>query len=149
MKQNLLIAFLIALTLITIQSCNSSNNKNSKINDSSRKLSETDSKHKILGPKIAKEELDRFLKDSSYNLFNGEVLINDEQTLISIAEPILFNAYGKEQIISEKPYEIYLFGDYWLMMGTFPEFPVGMKGGTFIFAINRKTCEVIGIAHGK
>ncbi|MEI6124550.1 MAG: NTF2 fold immunity protein [Bacteroidota bacterium] len=146
MKQNLLIAFLIAIFLLTNQSCNRNNNNNSKINESKRELSKTDSQYKILGQNIAKKELDRFLKDSTYNLFKGEVLINDEQTLIKIVEPILFNIYGQEQIVSERPYETYLFDDYWLMRGTLPK---GMKGGTFSIAINRKTCEVIGITHGK
>jgi hypothetical protein len=120
MKQKLVIAFLSALFLLTNQSCNRTSNNNSAIRESGIK----ERKHNVLGEKIAKEELDRFLKDSSCNLFKGEVLIKDEQTLIKIAEPILFNIYGEIQIVSERPYETYLFDDYWLMMGTLPE---GMK----------------------
>jgi hypothetical protein len=96
--------------------------------------------------KPVKEELDGFIKDSTNNLLRGEILINNEKELIQIVEPILFKIYGKNKIIQERPYDVYLFGDYWMLTGTLPE---GMKGGTFSIGINRKTCEVVGISHGK
>ncbi len=97
----------------------------------------------IPGPKW---ELNRFLKDSTANLLRHEILIKDTTQLISIAETILFDIYGKQEIIGERPYEIHLYGDYWIMMGTLPE---GWQGGTFTIVINRRTCEVKGISHGK
>jgi len=100
----------------------------------------------FIGKEWGKKVLDRYLTDTSANLFHNRILIQDTTTLILIAEPILFDIYGKNQIIDEKPYEIYLYGDYWLMMGTLPE---GWQGGTFSIVINRKTCEVKGISHGK
>jgi hypothetical protein len=98
------------------------------------------------GEVIAKQELDKFLEDSTANLLRKEILIKDKRKLISVVEPILFDVYGKQKILEERPYEIYLFGDYWIMMGTLPN---GMKGGTFTIVINRRTCEVKGISHGK
>jgi len=100
----------------------------------------------FLGKEIAKEELTKFIHSPSTNLVKGRVLIKSREMLISIAEPILFEIYGKKDIISERPYEVYLLGDYWLMKGTLPSH---MIGGTFTIAINRKTCEIIGITHGK
>ena len=100
----------------------------------------------FIGKEWGKKVLDRFLTDTSANLFHNRILIQDTTTLILIAEPILFDIYGKNQIIDERPYEIYLYGDYWLMMGTLAE---DWQGGTFSFVINRKTCEVKGISHGK
>jgi hypothetical protein len=32
------------------------------------------------------------------------------------------------------------------MMGTLPK---GSLGGTFSIVVNRKTCEILGISHGK
>ena len=98
------------------------------------------------GSEYARLELEGFLNDSTMNLFRGKVLINNKEELIAFAEPLLFKIYGKENIVSERPYEIYLFDDNWIMMGTLPE---GWLGGTFSIAINRKTCEVLGITHGK
>ena len=98
------------------------------------------------GEQSAKEELQRFLVDSTMNLVKGEILIKDQEALISIAEPILFGVYGKNEIMDERPYEIYQFDDYWIMFGTMPK---DMMGGTFTIVINRKTCKVVGISHGK
>jgi hypothetical protein len=100
----------------------------------------------FLGEEIARDELAIFIKNRHANPLQGRVLIANKEMLISIAEPILFELFGKEDIISSRPYEAYLFEDYWIMMGTLPS---GMKGGTFTIAINQKTCEVIGITHGK
>jgi hypothetical protein len=100
----------------------------------------------FLGKDFAKTELEKFINDPKSNISKGRILITNKEMLISIAEPILFEIYGKEDIIDERPYEIYLFDDYWYMTGTLPK---NMKGGTFSIVINRKTCEVVGISHGK
>ena len=139
-----LIVILIAILAL---SCNDNKRYSSINNDSKIIFNLADSlKRAYDGEIYSKEQLERFIGDSTTNLLQGEILINDKQTLIEIAEPILFRVYGKENIISERPYEIYLFGDYWIMNGTMP---LSMKGGTFTIAINRKTCKVIGITHGK
>jgi len=76
-------------------------------------------------------------------------------------EPILFQIFREKTIINERPYEAYLFDDYWVMMGTMKALPppvllsngtqrVAMQcGGTFTIVINRRTCEIIGITHGE
>ena len=95
---------------------------------------------------LAKEELEGFLKDTTKNLLRGKILIDDKEELVQLTEPILFNIYGKAKIISERPYEVYLFGDFWYMTGTLRN---SSEGGTFSIAINKKTCEIVGISHGK
>ena len=135
------------MSAIFVLSCNRNKKESSRDNNSIMIFNLSDSVNRAFaGENYSREQLERFLNDSSENLLNGEILIYDKQTLIDIAEPILFNVYGKETIINERPYEIYLFGDIWFMNGTMPR---QMKGGTFSIAINRKTCEVIGITHGK
>jgi len=143
-RKIIIIATILSVCCI-FHSCNDSGKKAEDKNLKTITQNNHPGKHKLLGKEVAKEELERYLADTNYNLFRGEVLIKDEQTLLSIAEPILFNLYSKEEIIAERPYEIYQFGDYWIMLGTMEY----QKGGTFSFAINKKTCEVLGISHGK
>lgn len=123
--------------------------KNQKISSNKNldSLEKIDSSNKtFLGPAYAKIELERFLNDTTINVLRSEVIINSKEKLIAIAEPILFDIYGKENILKERPYEIYLIDDYWIMSGTLPK---GWLGGTFSIVINRKNCEVIGVSHGK
>jgi len=149
MKKNYIFDLLvigIAIAIFAI-SCNNNKRWSANDNDSTIIFNLSDSSKRVFaGEFYLKGQLEQFLSDSTTNLFQGEILINDMQTLIKIAEPILFKIYGKENIINERPYEIYLFGDYWIMNGTMPP---DMKGGTFTIAINRKTCKVIGITHGE
>jgi hypothetical protein len=127
--------------------CKKSQRTDNYLNDLVKIAENNDSSKRVfIGSEYAKLELEGFLRDSTTNLFRGKVLINSKEELILFAEPLLFKIYGKENIVSERPYEIYLFGDNWIMMGTLP---AGWLGGTFSIAINRKTCEVLGITHGK
>ena len=141
-----MIYYIITITVLVL-SCNNRQRGSSNDNDSKLIFNHSDSSKRFFeGEKSAKKQLEKFLSDSTADLLKGEILINDKQTLIKIVEPILFKGYGRENIINQRPYEIYLFGDYWIMNGTMP---VNMLGGTFTIAINRRTCKVVGITHGK
>ncbi len=138
---------LTLLFVISFFGCVKSSRIDNNKADSLTKIETIDSLNRVfIGPEFARIVLEGFLKDSTKNLLKGKVLIGNKEKLISIAEPILFDIYGRQEILDERPYEIYLFGDYWIMMGTLSE---GWKGGTFTIIINRITCEVIGISHGK
>jgi hypothetical protein len=136
------------LFIIFIIGCNKPNSVSSKNIDTLHyKLVIADSANKeFIGKEFAELELKRFIEDSSYNVVNGVVLINTKNDLIQFAEPFLFKIYGQKEILDERPYEVHLFGDNWLMMGTLPK---GSLGGTFSIVVNRKTCEILGISHGK
>jgi hypothetical protein len=137
----------LILGILIFVSCNKSQRTGYYINDTLDKIEKIDTVNRVfVGSEYAKIELEGFLKDSAVNLFRDNILINSKKELISFAEPILFKIYGKGNIRSERPYEVYLFGDNWIMMGTLP---IGSLGGTFSIVINRKTCEIIGITHGK
>ena len=73
-------------------------------------------------------------------------VLPDKKTAISVAEPILFNGYGKDQIIAEKPYNVALIDGYWIMSGTLPD---GYVGGTFLIVLSEKNGRVIKMTHGK
>jgi hypothetical protein len=147
MKKFLRLGFLVVATAVFALSCINKERYSSKKNDLELIFNLSDSLTRAYDGEIfSREQLELFLGDSTTNLLQGDILVNDEKTLIEITEPILFQVYGKGQILNERPYEIYLFGDYWIMNGTMPR---DMKGGTFTIAINRRTCKVIGITHGK
>jgi hypothetical protein len=98
----------------------------------------------VLGEKIAKQEITEALKRNRKPFY--DTLITDKETAIAMAEPLLFKIYGKEEIKSERPYEIYLIDGYWYISGTLPK---GYKGGTFIIIINSINGEVIKLIHEK
>jgi hypothetical protein len=91
--------------------------------------------------------LNKFLTDTTYNAFNDELLVPDEETAIKIAEIFLFKNYSKREIVKEKPYKIGLVNNYWIIIGSLPSYY--KKGGTFEMVINSKDGKVIGITHSK
>lgn len=133
------------LITIIILGCSGRQNKTS-INNDTDVTCKKDSINWVLGDtEFSKKEIERYLNEPSANLLKDHVLINNQQDLIQIAETILFKIYGKQLIIHERPYIINLIGDYWIMEGTLH----AELGGTFCIVIDRKTCEVKGISHGK
>lgn len=73
-------------------------------------------------------------------------LILKKENAIDYAENILFELYGKEKIESQKPYQIHLISDYWVMTGTLPK---GMKGGTFELVFDSWNGKILILNHGK
>ena len=63
-----------------------------------------------------------------------------------MAEYILFNIYGKDNIENQKPYETHLIENHWVISGTLQK---GMKGGTFLIIIDARNSKVLKISHGK
>lgn len=121
--------FLLSLLLITVSSC-------------------AQNKRLVLGEENAKEELKIALsKKSQHNVVDYKrIILKDSTTAIKIAEPILFDIYGKENIEKQRPYEIYLLENYWIISGTLPE---GYMGGTFLIIIDARNSQIIKITHGK
>lgn len=97
------------------------------------------------GIEAAKTRIKEVLSDKSYKPFY-DTLIKDKKTAIAIAEPILFNIYGKKNIIKQKPYDCYLADGYWDITGNFPK---GWVGGVFEIIISAKDGRVVKIIHGK
>ena len=98
----------------------------------------------VIGEKVAKQEIKESLKGNAKPFY--DTLITEKSTAIAIAEVLLFKIYGKENITSERPYEIYRIDGYWFISGTLPK---GYLGGTFIIIINSINGEVIKLIHGK
>ena len=121
--------FFLSLLLIALSSC-------------------AQNKRLVLGVENANEELKIALsKKSQHNVIdNKKLVIKDSATAIKIVEPILFDIYGKEKIEKQRPYEIYLLENYWVISGTLPE---NYVGGTFLIIIDARNSKIIKITHGK
>lgn len=101
-----------------------------------------------LGKQQAKSELQRALsQQKQHNVVdNKTLLIKNKDTAIKIAESILFDIYGKENILKQQPYESYLIENHWVISGTLQK---GYSGGTFLIIINALNGKVIKITLGK
>jgi len=101
-----------------------------------------------LGKDYANEELKSALTDTiKHNLINNSTrIIKDSLTATTIAETVLFNLYGKTNIIKQQPYEINHINNYWVLNGTLPK---GTLGGTFLIIIDDRNSRIIRITHGK
>ncbi|MBO0358112.1 hypothetical protein J0X19_09170 [Hymenobacter sp. BT186] len=100
------------------------------------------------GQKAAIELLQAALKDSTlHNVVSSQkMLIGSSTVAVQVAEPILFNIYGKENIQSQRPYTVHLIDNYWVLAG---RLPAGYEGGTFLLIMDARNSKVIRITHGK
>jgi hypothetical protein len=98
--------------------------------------------------KILEEYIDSMLIDSvNFNeIDNKKIIIKTESQFVSIIEPILFDIYGKEQIIDERPYEVYFVKNYWIISGYLPP---NVEGVYFEAIMDARNCEIIRIEHGE
>jgi len=146
MKTTILAASVFIIQILAISCVNSTQNTQEKKATITSNNGIDTTTTILMGEEFAKLELNRFITDTLTMARERRVLIHNKEKMISLAEPILFDIYGKQNILNEKPYEIYQIGDYMIMMGTLRK---GYVGGVFSIAINRYNCEVIGISHGK
>lgn|SRR5690348_3511854 len=100
------------------------------------------------GKSYAQEQLKLSLNDKTlHNVIDNKAqIIKDSLTAINVAEPILFSIYGKDNIIKQRPYEIYFIDNYWVISGTLPK---NYIGGTFLIIIDSRDSKIIRITHGK
>ena len=86
-------------------------------NNESAVTSTHSTNHLILGEETAKKQLKEALEGKAQR-YTLDTLKKKASTAIAIVEPILFELYGKQQIISERPYEVYLLDGYWISKPT-------------------------------
>lgn len=107
---------------------------------------QTSQSRTILGVEYAKRELKNALADKEEKQIFIDTLISDKESAISISETILFRIYGKENIVRQRPYEIYRINEYWILNGTLP---TGKLGGSFLIILKSTNGEIIRLRHGK
>ncbi|OGS69964.1 MAG: hypothetical protein A3F91_11570 [Flavobacteria bacterium RIFCSPLOWO2_12_FULL_35_11] len=94
----------------------------------------------------AEQLLDYALKNKSERKIMESPLIPKKENAINYAENILFELYGKENIIKEKPYQIHLINDYWIITGTLPK---DWVGGVFEMVFDSWNGKILILEHGK
>ena len=96
--------------------------------------------------KLSDKEILKEINDCKLFEIDKEKEINDEVSAISVAEPILFSSYGKENILKQRPYKIGKVQNYWVIYGTFNSLGFG---GVFEIIIDSKNGKIVRLTHGK
>lgn len=96
--------------------------------------------------KLSDKEILKEINDCILFEIDKEKEINDEVSAISVAEPILFSSYGKENILKQRPYKIGKVQNYWVIYGSHPKPQIG---GVFEIIINSKTGRIVKVTHGE
>lgn len=136
--------------LIALGACNSSsdNNQSGQLVDNSKVSLDSfplPHDHDTLGKVFARQQLHELL-DGKGQPFTWDTLIRNSTTAIAMVEPLLFDIFGKDQILSERPYEVYLIDGFWYLSGTIPK---GRKGGGFEIILSAKDAKIIRLTHYK
>lgn len=108
-----------------------------------------DSKNRIgLSKEAAEYQLKEVLVNNKlHNIINSkDKIIKNQETLISVIEPILFDIYGKKNIEYQKPYKINDFENYYVVNGTLDK---NFVGGTFLLIIDKRNAQILKMTHGK
>ncbi|MDJ1481790.1 NTF2 fold immunity protein [Cytophagaceae bacterium YF14B1] len=104
------------------------------------------SKHTTLGEEYARKFLTDVQQGKGSLLSQVVPVVRDKETAIAIAEAVLFKIYGKDQIIKQRPYEVYQIENHWVLFGMLPE---DTKGRVFEIAIDAQDGRIVGLTHGK
>jgi len=99
----------------------------------------------VLGEQHARQQVLSIVRKAPVKAF-AKLLLPTKAVAIAVAEPVLFNIYGKQQIVQERPYEAYLINGYWYISGTLPE---EYEGGTFEIIIEANNGRVVHLIHDK
>lgn len=101
----------------------------------------TQQKDTIITLAIVSPEKPIFIEDG-INLTRKK-LVPDEETAFNIAIAVLSNIYGKKQLESESPFNVYLRDSIWVVYGTQKH----QKGGFSYIEINSREGRVLKISH--
>lgn len=84
-----------------------------------------------------------FSQTHSYVPKNG--FIPDEKTAITVAEAVLVEIYGENQIKGEQPFSAKLEGEVWIVTGSIHT----PNGGAAEIRISKKDGCILHVTHGK
>ncbi|MDM1355894.1 NTF2 fold immunity protein [Myroides marinus] len=74
-------------------------------------------------------------------------IISNDSTAVKVVEQILFNMYGEDNIVKQRPYSVVLKHDsIWSIQGKLLN---GWDGGVFYIELNKNTGKVEKIFHDK
>lgn len=104
-----------------------------------------------LSEDFAKKRVKEVLMDTTVRPWtrgkDGIILVKTREAAISIAEAILFDIYGEEKILAERPYGVHKIDVYWFVSGSLPR--LYTFGGGFEIIIDSRDAGVISVTHYK
>jgi hypothetical protein len=75
--------------------------------------------------------------------------VPDEATAVAVAEAVLIPVYGKDTILSERPFKAVLRGEKWTVTGSVPCNSPGLPcpGGEAVVWVSKKTGQILFMTH--
>ncbi len=104
-----------------------------------------DGEHSVLGEAYAQQQVRQLIQAPPRAAF-VRPLLPTKTVAVAVVEPMLFAIYGKENIMRQRPYEVYLVDGVWYLSGTLPR---GGLGGTFEILVDATNGRVLSLTHGK
>jgi len=104
------------------------------------------SDRRVMGKEYAEKHLMLALQNNADRTKMNEKLILTKTNAIKYAELILFEKYNKDNIEFQKPYQVYLIDDYWIIYGTLPK---KYLGGVFSIVFDSWNGRILRLTHGK
>jgi len=80
-----------------------------------------------------------------YILWDKKLVLPNKDVAIKVAEPILFSIYGEKNILKQKPYNVSLRENKWIITGTVHS----EKGGSFLIILDARNSKVLRVIHEK
>ncbi|WP_165822238.1 NTF2 fold immunity protein [Hymenobacter edaphi] len=99
-----------------------------------------------IGEQEARKRLQQGLRIEKIYPASAARQIATADEAIAAAEPVLFEQYGRENILSQRPYEGYLLDGFWFIQGTLPA-GGDVVGGTFEIAFTAKSGRIVHLTH--
>ncbi len=139
--KRIIVCLMLPCIIILVAACNNSHQK------------ENVSKYNYVGEKSFSDI--SFVRDSIYmegvdplGVYSREGgIVPNQESAIGIAEIVLFNIYGEEKIVKQRPYNISLINNsYWQIDGNLKE---GYEGGCFHISIDKRDGRILSIFHEK
>lgn len=92
-----------------------------------------------------------FTEEAIHSYRPNEGFVPSEQTAKTIAESVLIQIYGKENIEKQKPFKVMLKDKTWIIEGSTPADRGGRiyLGGVFTIHISKLTGEIFFLTHSK
>ena len=106
---------------------------------------------KTIGTKEAILFVNESTKKTKHSLvkYLDKKLVTDSVEAVKIAETILFKVIGENEIINQRPYEVYFISDFWYIRGTSVKEnspPTMLGGGQFNIIIDSYDSKVVLIS---
>jgi hypothetical protein len=88
-------------------------------------------------------------QSKSVSFIPKDGFVPDAATAVAVAEAVLVPVYGKDKILSERPFKAVLSGDKWIVTGSVPcDSPnIPCPGGAGEVQISKKSGQILNMTH--